>query len=126
MNPYFKLEAGAQLDSLTIIQSCLEYHLEGVLLLEVDLPIELFDLSSGLDLRTADLKDLDRVVQSWDPDGKSIPLDQAERQILWMTANHRELAAGDMTHLCLAVIDKKIGEGGSLYSLTREGFLPNR
>jgi RimJ/RimL family protein N-acetyltransferase len=60
-----------------------------------------------LDLRAADMKDLDRVVQSWDPEGKTIPLEQAERQIHWMAANHQELAAGKMQHLCLAVIHRE-------------------
>ena len=60
-------------------------------------------------LRTVTPGDLDRVTSSWDPDGGLISREQAERRIHWMTANHRELAAGKMKHLCLAVIHRETG-----------------
>lgn len=60
-------------------------------------------------LRTVTLDDLQQVIQAWNPDGTQITRDQADRQIRWMQANHRELAAGKLRHLCLAVIHRETG-----------------
>mgnify|MGYP006278408595 CR=1 FL=1 len=60
-------------------------------------------------LRTVDRDDLQQVVQTWDPNGTHISQDQADRQVRWMLSNHGDLAAGKLTHLCLAVIHKDSG-----------------
>jgi len=62
--------------------------------------------TSRLILRTVTLEDIDAVALSWKLDEPPVSRQEAENQVNWMLANHRQNAAGKIVHLCLAIIHK--------------------
>ena len=57
-------------------------------------------------LRTVTMEDVDAVAESWEVDGPSLAPEEAQERIAWMLDNHRQVAAGRLRHLCLAIVDK--------------------
>jgi len=66
--------------------------------------------TSRLILRTVAMADVEQVAASWDLYKGPVSLEEAERRIHWMAANHAQNSPGRLVHLCLAVTDKASGE----------------
>ena len=67
-----------------------------------DLQIE----TSRLIIRTVTMADIEDVAQNWQLYDGPISRAEAENQIARMRDNYKATAAGNLTHLCLAIIEK--------------------
>lgn len=62
--------------------------------------------TARLILRTVTMEDVDAVADSWKLDEGSISRKEAQERIASMLDNHRQIVAGTLRHLCLAIVDK--------------------
>lgn len=62
--------------------------------------------TNDLVLRTVTNNDISEVARMWDFENGSIPVDEAQEAIDYMTDNHKKNRIGDIHHLCLAVSEK--------------------
>ena len=56
--------------------------------------------TNDLVLRTVTNNDISEVARMWDFENGSIPVDEAQEAIDYMTDNHKKNRIGDIHHLC--------------------------
>lgn len=71
---------------------------------------DVFIETTRLILKTVTIGDVDDVARVWKLDEGPISRAEAERQVHWMLANHKQNTPGKLHHLCLAIILKNTGE----------------